>query len=350
MSFLCCFLSILFSQMCIMKLLLLFSLFRVVLGETFNCSTVPTTFNDNRQQPTQWKLAQFNVEWLFTEYYSSCPGICTWDTKKKQWDHLNAIKTVLEQLNADTIHLCEVQSCTQLEQVKPSNIYNSYMIKGNDTYTGQNVGLLSKIDPIRTLYRTEEQFAYPMKDSQCGYNEQGSEGVSKHLITDFLINDIDIKLIGTHLLSNPNDPEACSKREAQAHVLQKTIQNAFRDNYEVILIGDLNDFDNLIPDLNNNTPNSKVLDILKGTIGDYTDYTLYSVGSLVNKIVRYTEWYDENENCILEQSDFSTLDHILVSKKLYNSIVDVDYAHIYKQSCETLQSDHYPVMVTFEFS
>jgi exonuclease III len=327
----------------------LLSFFFAVSGQTFNCSQ-PETFNDNRINSTQWKLAQFNVEWLFTEPYSSCPGICNWNTSEEEWEHLNTIKSVLDELNADTIHLCEVQSCTQLEQVKPSTLYNSYMVKGNDTYTGQNVGLLTKIDPMHQLVRTEDRYSYPIKDSICGYDETGTEGVTKHLITDFYINGLSIKLIGAHLLSNPNDPEACSKRESQAQVLQKVIQDAINENYEVIMIGDLNDFDENIPDLNNNTPKSKVLDILKGNVGDYANYTLYSVGNMVSQSERYTEWYDANENCIVDKEDFSTLDHMLMTKRLYDSIIDVNYEHIYQQSCNTFQSDHYPVMVTFEFA
>ena len=116
------------------------------------------------------------------------------------------------------------------------------------------------------------------------------------------------------------------------------------------MIGDLNDFDENIPDLNNNTPKSKVLDILKGNVGDYANYTLYSVGNMVSQSERYTEWYDANENCIVDKEDFSTLDHMLMTKRLYDSIIDVNYEHIYQQSCNTFQSDHYPVMVTFEFA
>lgn len=324
------------------------SLVSSVQSQCFNCST-PITFNDNRSNSKQWKLAQFNVEWLFTEPYSSCPGICTWNNSQEEWKHLDTIQNVLDEIDADTIHLCEVQSCTQLDQVKPSDVYTSYMIEGKDTSTGQNVGLLTKIDPIVPVTRTEAKYDYPIQNSNCGYDKSGSEGVSKHLITDFMIANTKIRLIGAHLLSQPNDPEACSKREAQALVLQETISDAIQNGFEVVLIGDLNDFDNEIPDINNNTPNSVVLDILKGNNGTNNNYTLYSVGDMVNKSERYTEWYDANENCVVDQSDFSTLDHILVSKTLYNYIIDVEYKHLYKQSCNTYESDHYPVVITFEF-
>ena len=325
------------------------SLVSSVQSQCFNCST-PITFNDNRSNSKQWKLAQFNVEWLFTEPYSSCPGICTWNNSQEEWKHLDTIQNVLDEIDADTIHLCEVQSCTQLDQVKPSNVYTSYMIEGKDTSTGQNVGLLTKIDPIVPVTRTEAKYDYPIQNSNCGYDKSGSEGVSKHLITDFMIANTKIRLIGAHLLSQPNDPEACSKREAQALVLQETINDAIQNGFEVVLIGDLNDFDNEIPDINNNTPNSVVLDILKGNNGTNNNYTLYSVGDMVDKSERYTEWYDANENCVVDQSDFSTLDHILVSKTLYNYIIDVEYKHLYEQSCNTYESDHYPVVITFEFN
>ena len=40
--------------------------------------------------------------------------------------------------------------------------YEPYMVKGTDTATGQNVALLSRIDPDIPLERTEARVSYPM--------------------------------------------------------------------------------------------------------------------------------------------------------------------------------------------
>lgn len=324
--------------------------FQPVYSESFNCSTVPSNTQDMRQTPRKWTLVQYNVEWLFTENSSSCPGICTWNTTADQYTHLNTIKNVLTDLNADTVHLCEVQSCTQLDQVKPSDAYHSYMIQGNDTYTGQNVGLLTKVDPVDPITRTELRYAYPIEGSQCGYTgEGGSEGVSKHLITRFMIENISIYMVGAHLLSNPNDPEACAKREAQAQVLQTNIEKYIADGHEVVVLGDFNDYDGVYKDINSNEPNSKVIETLEGKAGDSPNYTLYSVAAKIFQEDRYTEWYDEDPDCAVEKSEYSMIDHILVSKELYLRIEYVEYYHKYREGCNTYQSDHYPILVTFRF-
>jgi exonuclease III len=320
------------------------------ISQSFNCAVPPSSSIDNRQSPNKWTLAQFNVEWLFTEPYSSCPGICSWKDTKDEYTHLDTIRNILSNLNADTVHMCEVQSCTQLDEVSPSPDYRSYMIKGDDTYTGQNVGLITKIDPVETLTRTEERVAYPIHNSKCGYiDEPGTEGVSKHLITRFIIQNVSIYLIGAHFLSDPNDPSSCAKREAQAQVLQYKIQQFISNGHEVIMMGDLNDFDGLYLDINNNKPNSLVLDTLKGNAGETNNYTLYTISAMIPQDTRYTEWYDENPDCKVETSEFSMIDHILVSHGLYTNIDYVEYYHNYNEGCGTYESDHFPILVTFRF-
>lgn len=329
----------------------LFPLIPFTRSVSFNCTIPSTPFVDNRESSNTWTIAQYNVEWLFTEPYSSCPGICNWEDTTDEYVHLDTVREILSKLNADTIHMCEVQSCTQLDEVSPSDVYRSYMIKGNDTYTGQNVGLITKIDPIETLSRTEERVTYPIKNSNCGYTgDSGTEGVSKHLITRFFIQNMSIYLIGAHLLSDPNDPASCAKREAQAQVLQYKIQEFMENDHEVIMMGDLNDFDGIYVDINNNIPNSQVLQTLKGNTGEANNYTLYAVSGKIPQEGRYTEWYDADPDCRVEKSELSMLDHILVSENLYRKIQYVEYYHKYKEGCDTYQSDHYPILVTFYFN
>ena len=319
-------------------------------SQSFNCTVSPTSIIDNRNFSNKWTLVQFNVEWLFTQPYSSCPGICTWKDTTDEYTHLGTIRDILSDLNADTVHMCEVQSCTQLDEVSPNSDYRSYMIEGEDTYTGQNVGLITKIDPVETLSRTEERVAYPIPNSKCGYiDNPGTEGVSKHLITRFLVQNVSIYLIGAHFLSDPNDPSSCAKREAQAQVLQNKIQEFMKNGHEVIMMGDLNDFDGIYLDINSNKPNSQVLETLKGNAGETNDYTLYAISGKIPQENRYTEWYDENPDCQVEKSEFSMIDHILVSKGLYTKIEYVEYYHVYKEGCGTYESDHYPILVTFRF-
>ena len=70
-----------------------------------------------------------------------------------------------------------------------------------------------------------------------------------------------------HLIAIPTESSRCSKREAQASVLQGIDQSYVSRNYEIIMMGDFNDLNDEILDLNSNIPTSKVLEILKGHWG-----------------------------------------------------------------------------------
>ena len=141
------------------------------------------------------------------------------------------------------------------------------------------------------------KYDYPVEGSMCNYTGNGTTGVSKHYISEFLINDINIAIIAAHLIAFPTDKARCSKREAQATILQVVINEYFEKGYEVIMMGDFNDYDDIVKDLNDDTPNSMVLDILKGISGDYSgNYLLHSAASLVTQDERFTEWYDSDGN------------------------------------------------------
>ena len=46
--------------------------------------------------------------------------------------------------------------------------YRAYLVPGTDHMTGQNVGILSRIDPSRDLRRIESRKLYPVPGSTCG--------------------------------------------------------------------------------------------------------------------------------------------------------------------------------------
>jgi exonuclease III len=291
---------------------------------------------------------------LFVDYYASadCPGNgCPWHNTTSAQTHLDYIASVVDQLKPDTVNLCEVEGCDELSELisATSPDYKPYLIKGADSSTGQNVGMITKVDPIKTLYRTEDRVSYPIPNSTCGYTgATGTSGVSKHYITEILIDEIHIAIIGTHLLAYPTDKQRCAEREAQAQVLQKVISDYIQRGVEVIVSGDLNDFDGTVLDANNNKPISSVLNIFKGVVGTYK-YTLKTVGEKIQQDDRFSDWYDENGNCQSTENEFSQIDHILVTPNLYDHISNVFMYHDYKEYCGTYDSDHYPLVVDFEF-
>jgi exonuclease III len=316
------------------------------------CPAAPSLSVDRRENKNKLRLVQYNVEWLFIDYCGSsdCPGNgCTWKNKSEANTHLKYVTKVVADLKPDIINFCEIEGCDELNMLRENlgfDIYNSYLKKGTDGATGQNVGMLTKIDPLISLYRTEERYAYPIENSQCGYTgTPNTSGVSKHYITEYRINNINIAFIGAHLLAFPTDSTRCAEREAQAMVLQKVIEGYVNKEYEIIFLGDLNDYDGQVLDLNNDKPTSLVLEILKGQ----GKYKLFNIAETIYQKDRYTAWWDKNSDCESVANEFSMIDHILVSEYLREKVVNAYIYHRYEEKCGIYNSDHYPVIVDFEF-
>lgn len=303
---------------------------------------------------SKFRLVQYNMEWLFIDYYKNadCPGNgCSWKNDSDVEIHISHLADVINALKPDIMNICEVEGCDELDTLigKTDSSYNRYLIEGSDSATGQNVGMLTKIRPIIDLSRTDIRYDYPMANTKCNYDgPAGSSTVSKNYITQITINDVKIVMIGVHLISMPTDPERCVKREAQALVLQSIIKEYVKDDYEVILIGDLNDYDNSILDRNSNKPTSQVLDILKGT--DIDDYTLYSVAETIPQSERFTNWWDSQNNCVNVENDYAMIDHILVTPYLQKYITNTFIYQGYPEYCGKWDSDHYPLVVDFDFT
>lgn len=314
------------------------------------------SLEDNRENKNTLRLVQYNAEWLFIDYYANmdCPGNgCSWHNVSDAKNHMSKVADTIKILNPDIINICEVEGCDELNMLKDmlnETNYKSYLKKGTDTGTGQNVGMLTKIDPIISLYRSEEKVYYPISGTKCGTTSaSGNTGVSKHYITEFNVGNMKVAMIGVHLLAIPTDPSRCVQREGQAQVIQNIVSSYVQKDYEIILIGDMNDYDGSLDasDLNSDIPTSRVLDILKGLDGDKKEtYMLKNIASKLTKTERYSDWWDSDNNCnTSSQKDLSMIDHILVSETISKKITSAFIYHGYNIYCGKMESDHWPVVI-----
>jgi exonuclease III len=339
-----------------LRWIILLSFFTQIIFSDTECPNVSESPEDRRKDKSKFRIIQYNVEWLFIDYnsQSNCPGYgCTWVNQTEAQIHMNYVANVVNELEPDLINFCEIEGCDELNILKEylDGSYKSYLKQGTDSATGQNVGMLTRLDPIKSLYRTENRYNYPIPGSLCGYTGTGSTGVSKHYITEFKINDINIALIAAHLIAIPTDSSRCAQREGQASVLQPIIMDYINKNYEVIMMGDFNDFDSEVLDLNSNKPKSQVLDIFKGIKGEYAGkYNLYSIAETITQDQRYSDWYDSDNNCnTASNKDFSMIDHILVTDFIRKNIYNAFMYHEYKEYCGKYDSDHFPVVIDLIF-
>ena len=322
------------------------------------CPTVPTTASDRRPSKKTFRLVQYNVEWLFVDYYApmDCPGAhCTWANQSEATIHMKYVANVLKTLQPDILNLCEVEGCDELNMLISKDYlgdssYIPYLKQGTDTSTGQNVGMLARMDPGVSLFRTEEKLQYPLTGSTCGYTgSPKSTGVSKHYITEYNWYGYPTLVIGLHLLAYPEDPTRCAEREVQAQIIQNVIVQYIAKGYEILVLGDFNDFDAEVVDLNKNIPISRVLRILKGLDGTYAGkYTLYNTAGAMAQSERWTDWWDQNSNGVSSPNEFSMIDHVLMTPFLQTKIIKVSVYHGYPEFSGKYNSDHYPVVIDMD--
>ena len=113
------------------------------------------------------------------------------------------------------------------------------------------------------------------------------------------------------------------------------------------MMGDFNDFDGEVLDINSNKPTSRVLDILKGNEGDFGGlYELYSIAEDIEQKERYSDWYNSDNNCnTSSQKDYSMIDHVLTTNAIKNKVISAYMYRGYDEYCGKYNSDHYPVVV-----
>ncbi|KXS10562.1 DNase I-like protein [Gonapodya prolifera JEL478] len=355
------------------------------------CNRPPTVTEDRRINKGNLSVLVYNAEWLFFKgarrSFIPCPGRgCPWKDLSAAQEHFEHVAAAIRIADADIVHLSEVESCDALERLVallPGMGYRYYLVQGRDVATGQNVGLLTRVDPVRVLDRTEERLPFPLPESHCAATKRPAEsdilrgpedggvadiqphiadevdvdatateyGLSKHYVTRIFVNNMSIWLAGVHFLAIPSDTDRCPKREVQAAVLKKYLQKLSTfEKEELIIMGDFNDFDHDVPDASGpaDEPISQALAIVKST----TQPALLNAASLwADPNVRYSNWFDRNRNCRDDGGDEHCLiDHALVSKGLASRIVATKPMHIYKEFCGKMDSDHWPIYVEFDMT
>lgn len=93
-------------------------------------------------------------------------------------------------IDADVVALEEVEDCPTLALLldalaeEGDRSYRAYLVPGKDTHMRMNVALLTRVDPVAALYRTEARAAYPVADSSCGLHGRAPQtsGLSRHAV------------------------------------------------------------------------------------------------------------------------------------------------------------------------
>jgi endonuclease/exonuclease/phosphatase family metal-dependent hydrolase len=319
------------------------------------CPAAPPTPGDRRPDRTRLRVISFNVEWLFC----GCDGRGPWNGPEEAQQHLEEVGDVVATLRPDILAVQEVQNCDMLARLgdylrsrhgMPD--YRPYLVPGTDTATGQNVGLLSLVDPFVNVVRSTNRVEFPVPGSRCG-TTVGNSAISKHFVSRFNINGMNVAILGVHFVAFPMRTDRCLQREAQASVLRGLINERLAAGDQVIALGDLNDYSDRVLDFpDNNVPVSQVMRIIRdglpaGMAGANSSENRISLRPAEEAAPRFFEQLATIEwasryTAAYSVTRLSAIDHILLTEPLWQRVVGTSIYHGYPR--ETV-SDHWPVVV-----
>ncbi|MEM1041583.1 MAG: endonuclease/exonuclease/phosphatase family protein [Bacteroidota bacterium] len=284
------------------------------------------------------RLATFNAEFLFDGLEGEGQASFAWkDDPVLARAHRDSVARVVRAINADVVMFQEVENLGTLEMLATETLadmgYTAYLVDGRDSFTGQDVGLLSRI-PVDEVGRTNERA--PVGTTRQDY------GVSKNMWARLDLGGIPTTLIGVHFLSRPDDIERKPRREAQAEVIRRLAEQEVAAGRAVVVLGDFNDFDAGVPDRAGSVPITDVLATVQRA-GPGPEDDLRNVAADVPQAERYTAYYDRNRNEEIDAGELSSLDHLLLSPQLYRTLRAVDFVHLHDPRTV---SDHFPVVAT----
>jgi len=297
-------------------------------------------------EPTSWTVVALNACWLFDgegeETFSTAPQ-CPEDAEA----HLADVAAYLAGVDADFISIAEIEDEAMLARLNEGlgNGYHPVFVQGTDDHTGQDVAALSRL-PVVASGRTDAEVRYPIPESRLRA-PHGTEDVAKHYWATTEIGGRTVTLIGVHLLAYPDDLSRVTQREAEASLLRDLARGFLDAGHEVIVLGDVNDFDAEVLDAAGNEPRSCVTRLLKDVDPDREGDELVNACERLDPSERYSYWYDRNHNGLDDGAEeHSQIDHLYVSRGLVPYLVEVRIDRAYEAGTV---SDHWPIVATFEF-
>ncbi len=303
--------------------------------------------SDTRVDKSILKIMTLNAEFMWDGVVPE-EGQVVFEWKNSQTEaeeHMQEVAEIIIRNNPDIVNLVEIENKDALDTLNNNYLqgrgYKVYFDKGKDTYTGQDMGLLTRIDPENNSIQ---------HDNRKGVSGTLSKSVSKNYVSTFDIDGRKLCIIGLHFLSRPSDTSRKLKREAQADAIRSMAIEKLNQGYAMIILGDFNDYDGETgsKDHIDSTPITSVLSMIKGMNPNDTNDDLINVSSFIPKATRYTAFWDANRNSEINRpNEFTSIDHILLSPNLATLVNSVDIPHDYDPRFVT---DHFPVVVRLQLN
>jgi exonuclease III len=311
------------------------------------------------------RIVTFNAEFL------AAPGTKTTDVVRFHLDsqrekHCDGVAEIIKALKPDILNLCEVTNAetvdymVKLLHAKGLTDYRGYHIESDDTATGHDVAVITRLKPDEIDGKVMRKFSSPegdftWREKYIGQDKQGNVGeidnpVRRHALYYFTVGDHKLGFLGLHLKSNPSDEAANNQRSAEVKLCLRMIRDQIvAKGYTPIVLGDLNDYDPDVPDRDDTrNTKTKALASLKDYDPSKPGPELVNVAEQIEQQAdRYTQIWDRNRNDKLDEGDVQTmLDHILLPKQLMPMVRSVKITRAHDPEL----SDHFPVVVDLELT
>lgn len=306
------------------------------------CCALSAGADDRRVDKSTLTIMSFNAEFLWDGVDPEDGDVTVtfpWKgAPNEAEEHMAVVAEVVIRANPDVINLVEVENLTALTHFNDTFLagrgYRPFLVQGTDTFTGQDVALLTRIDPDGMR-----------RDDREGRSGNVRKRVSKNYVARLTVGTLPLTLIGVHLLAQPLSESRRVDRQAQADAIAAIARDENAAGRQVIILGDKNDFDGETLDHVDNTPISTVLRDLRSLKTPSAADDLTNAASFVAKASRFTSFFDRNgDDRVTGNDELSSIDHILVAPALVPEIVSVDIPHDHNPA---EVSDHFPVVVRF---
>ena len=321
-----------------MKHLLVKIIAALVLGTCLDQQQAAACWEIKESGPPPEKLGvsvmTFNTEWLLGSKdqvkvlkEKGIWGLEAKDTEPEIEQHHKAVADIVARHAPDILCLQEVineiaakrfQKTLQRKGMQ----YRLHFLESRDTYLEQDVVFFSKTNSKNVQEIKISDPTDPVYPSKC-------------VILTCLLNGEKTAFLGLHLKAVPTEPRAVSRREKQADAVVNHLQRLSTVGYATFVIGDLNDWDPIVPDADsreNATPISKVLRKIKDYKTGGNDEMLNSLEWVQPMEKRYTYDYKGSK---------TVLDHILLPIGWKNRVTGVIIDHDRPEGA----SDHWPVIL-----
>ncbi len=246
---------------------------------------------------------------------------------------------VIRTLDADLVLMPETENLATLQMMADESLadlgYEAVLVDGRDSFTGQDVGLLSRF-PVEASGRIDDRVAVGVSDALYG--------VSKNLWARLTLPDgTPVTVVGVHFLARPDDVDRRPRREAQAEVDPPVRRGGGGERPPADRAGRLQrprrrrpGPRRLPPDHRRDgdgqagragpgrRPGQRDRRRAAGPSGSRRSTTATATASSTS-------------------GEFSAIDHVLLSPALYRRVVDVRYVHAHDPR---EVSDHFPIVVT----